>query len=91
MLSPTLSPQLPSMLAYTPFIDPIDLQGPWWLTLVPLALGIAMAYKAVRLRPLERYWKHVAVMTVQIVGGMIGLSIAAFLLIEVLVPFYERF
>ncbi len=79
-----------ALLGYTPFIDPIDLQELWWLTLIPLAWGISMAYKAVRLRPLDKYWKHVTVMTVQIVGGMAGLSIAIFLLIEVLVPFYER-
>ncbi|MEQ9617418.1 MAG: hypothetical protein RLN60_05225 [Phycisphaerales bacterium] len=78
-----------ALLAWTPFIDPIDIQQHWWLTLIPMALGISMAYKAVRLRPLEKYWKHVAVMTVQIVGGMVGLSVAVYLLIEVLVPLYE--
>jgi len=78
------------VLSYTPFVDPIRLQDHWWLTLVPMALGIAMAYKAVRLRPLRRYWTHVLVMTVQIVAGMAGTAIAVFVLIEVLVPIYER-
>ena len=79
----------PLLLSSTPFVDPLDLQDHWWITLVPMAFGIAMAYKAVRLRPLRRYWAHVLVMTVQIVGGMIGMSIAVYLLIEVLVPFFE--
>lgn len=77
-------------LAYTPFVDPIHIQDHWWLTLIPMAFGIAMAYKAVRLRPLEKYWSHVLVMTVQIVGGMVGAAIAVYLLIEVLAPLYER-
>lgn len=79
-----------ALLAYTPFVDPINIQDHWWLTLVPMAFGIAMAYKAVRLRPLEKYWSHVLVMTVQIVAGMVGTAIGMYLLIEVLAPLYER-
>src|SRR5947207_3901930 len=32
-----------SFLAYTPFIDPINAHRWWYLLLVPLALGIAVA------------------------------------------------
>jgi len=71
------------LLAYTPFIDPLDLHEWWWLTLGPLALGISIAYKAVRVPDFTRYWREVGVMTVQIILGMIGLSIFVYLLIEV--------
>jgi len=74
------------VLGYRPFLDPLDLHTWWWLTLVPMALGISMGYKAVRVRPLAGYWRHVGVMTVQVVGGMIGLAAVVFVLIEVLAP-----
>lgn len=77
-------------LAYTPFLDPLNLHDAWWLTLVPLALGISVVYKAVRLRDLKGYWGQVFMMTVQIVLGIIGISAALFLLSEVLIPLVEN-
>ncbi len=78
------------ILAYTPFLDPLNLHDAWWLTLVPLALGISVVYKAVRLRDLKGYWGQVFMMTVQIVLGIIGISAALFLLSEVLIPLVEN-
>ena len=71
--------------AYRPFIDPLDLHNVWWFTLIPLALGISMAYKAVRLEDLSRFWKQSLLMTVQVVAGMIGLAVAAFIVVELIV------
>lgn len=70
------------------FIDPLDLHDAWWLTLIPLSLGISMAYKAVRLEDLTRFWKQVALMTAQMVLGMIGLAAAVYIIVEVLVPLF---
>lgn len=36
-------------LLFRPFLDPIELHGLWWVLLIPLALGISVVYKAVRL------------------------------------------
>lgn len=73
-----------------PFINPLDLHDHWWLTLIPLAFFISMAYKAVRIPAVDRfwtvYWKQVLIMTLQIVGGMVLLSIAAYLIVELIVP-----
>ena len=38
------------LLAWRPFLDPLDLHGYWWAFLFPLSLGIAFTYKAVRVR-----------------------------------------
>jgi hypothetical protein len=73
-------------LGYTPFLDPLDLHDSWQWFLIPLALGISIAYKAVRAPRLDRYWRLVGVMTFQIVLAMVVLWIAAFLLLEVLFP-----
>ncbi len=74
------------MLAWRPFIDPLDLHGMWFLFLIPLSLGIAVVYKAVRLRSMDRYWQNVVVMTGQIIVGMIALGALSYVVIQVVVP-----
>jgi hypothetical protein len=74
------------VLAWTPFIDPLSLHVFWWAFLVPLALGISVAYKAVRMRSLRRYVAEVLVMTVQIVLAMAALGAAGFVFVQFLLP-----
>lgn len=73
-------------LAWRPFLDPLNLHEWWYGLLLPLALGISIAYKAVRVNDLRHYAKQVAVMTVQIVVAMIGLGIASYVLLILIVP-----
>ncbi len=63
----------------------MNLHDYWWWTLVLLALGISIAYRAVRVSDFEGYWKRVLVMTIQIVGGMILLAALVYLVVEVLI------
>jgi membrane protein YdbS with pleckstrin-like domain len=72
-------------LAHRFFIDPMDVHALWWLTLLPIALFISMAYKAIRLPTMDRYWPQVASMAVQIVLAMIGLAAACYVIIELFV------
>ena len=78
MLAPTL--------AWTPFIDPIDANGVWYLLLIPIALGVALAFKAVRVGEMRKYPRHVAMMTTQIVFGIVMLAIASFVVIDWVLP-----
>ena len=73
-------------LAYTPFIDPINAHDWWYLLLVPLALGIAVVYKAVRMPTLESYPKQVLIFSAQIVLGVVLLGAASFLFIQFVLP-----
>ncbi|MEX2218344.1 MAG: hypothetical protein WD749_06245 [Phycisphaerales bacterium] len=73
-------------LAWRPFLDPMQLHGWWWAFLVPLSLGISVAYKAVRVGDLRDYWRQVAMMTVQIILGMVLLGVAAFVILGYVVP-----
>jgi hypothetical protein len=74
-------------LAYIPFITPIHALLSWWyLLLIPLAFGISVIYKALRVGDLSRFWPQVFVMTVQIVVGMIALAAALMFLVLWLVP-----
>lgn len=74
------------LLAWRPMLDPIDAHDVWFLLLVPLAVGIAWSYKAVRVRSLDRFAREVAVMAIQTIVAMIALGLAAFIFVERLVP-----
>ena len=54
--------------------------------LAPLSLLISIAYKAVRAPTMTRYWREVAVMTVQIIAAMILLGIASYVMLQIVVP-----
>lgn len=72
---------------WRPFLDPAPVpDGMWLLTLVPLALGVAVVYKAVRVRTMDRYAVNVLVMTAQIVAAMVLLAVGAHALVEWVVP-----
>jgi acyl-coenzyme A synthetase/AMP-(fatty) acid ligase len=76
-----------SVLAYVPFITPMAWVYTWWyLLILPLAFGIAVIYKALRLADLSHFWRQVMVMTAQIVLGMVGLAAALVLLVLVVIP-----
>lgn len=76
-----------ALASYIPFVHPINLFFTWWyLLLIPLAFGISVIYKAMRVYDLSTFWWQVAVMTVQIVLAMIGLAICLVILVQVVVP-----
>ncbi len=75
------------MLAYLPFLEPMNALQEWWyLLLIPLSVGISMIYKALRLPRLDHFWRQVLVMTTQIVLAMAVLAIVLGLLIRVVIP-----
>lgn len=74
---------------YRPFIDPLEVHGWWWAMLVPMALGIAVVYKAVRVAHIgvswSKYLREVASMAAQVIIGMMLLVAASYGLVEVYV------
>ncbi|MDZ4829643.1 MAG: hypothetical protein SGJ09_05515 [Phycisphaerae bacterium] len=76
-----------TILAHIPFVEPLPLAHRfWWLLIVPLAIGVSMAWKAVRVPSLGDYWRQVASMSVQIVLGVAGIAVGLFVLIQVVLP-----
>ena len=73
-------------LALRPFVEPLDLHEWWWFTLLPLSVLVSMAYKAVRLADMRRFWSQVALLTTQIVLAMLAIAAGFFVLVEVVVP-----
>ena len=74
------------LLAWRPFLDPVSLASAWWVLLGPLALGVSIAYKAVRVPHIRDFLGQTLGMTVQVILAMILLWIGCFLFIEYLVP-----
>jgi hypothetical protein len=75
-----------AMLAYTPFLDPLNIESWWYFTLIPLAFFVSVAYKAIRVHTFEHYWRNVLIMTAQIVLSIAGLAVLMFVLITQLMP-----
>lgn len=75
------------LLAYVPFVQPLNIFHAWsYVLLVPLAFGISVIYKALRMRRLDGFWRHVLIMTTQIVLAMIALAVGLTIVVEVVVP-----
>jgi hypothetical protein len=73
-------------LAYTPFIDPLDLHAVWFWLLLPLAALIAIAYKAVRVPDMALYWKQTALFAAQIILGIVGLYVFCLVVLNAVLP-----
>jgi nucleoside recognition membrane protein YjiH len=74
-------------LAWTPFLQPAPgVQHWWWLLVIPTALGVSMAYKAIRVQDLAEWPKAVLRMALQIVAAIVGIAVALYLLVIVLLP-----
>lgn len=71
--------------AWRPFVDPINMHGSYMLLLIPLAIGIAVTFKAVRVKEMKGYARQVVMLSVQTVLGMAALALVFYLLIEVFV------
>ena len=75
------------LAGYIPFVDPINTFHDWWyFLLIPLAFGISVIYRALRLRDLSRFRRAVTTMTVQIVLAMVALAIALVVLVQLVIP-----
>ncbi len=77
----------PLLAGYVPFIDPINVFHDWWyLLLIPLSFGISVIYRALKMRNLDRFWRAVAMMTVQIVLVLAALAVGLVVLVELAIP-----
>ena len=75
------------LATYIPFVHPIQSANYWWYVLVvPLAFGIAVVYKAMRVHTFDGFWRETLALTAQIVLAMLALAIALGLLIVFIIP-----
>lgn len=72
--------------AWRPFRDPLPMHDTWWLTIVPLALFISVAYKGVRTAHPKRLAVAIPMMTLQIIGAVVLFGVGVHLLLEYAIP-----
>jgi hypothetical protein len=73
--------------AWIPFLEPMPAAHRWWwLLIVPIAVGVSLAWKATRLEEPERWQRPVAIMSGQIVLAVAGIAIGLFVLIQIVLP-----
>lgn len=77
-----------TLLAWTPFIDPIAFDQYWYLLLAPMSLFIAIGYKSVRTVDMSQYWKQVVLFTAQLVIAITAIGVATFVLVYYLLPMF---
>ncbi|MBC24654.1 MAG: hypothetical protein CMJ32_12175 [Phycisphaerae bacterium] len=76
-----------ALTGWIPMIGPASwLQPVWWLLLIPMAWGLSMVYKAIRVVSFEGYWTAVLVMTLQIVIAMVAIGLGLMILIQFVLP-----
>jgi hypothetical protein len=76
-----------SASAWIPLLEPLPLAHRcWWLLIVPIAVGVSLAWKAVRLESVERWQRPVAIMSGQIVLAVAGIALGLFLLVQIVLP-----
>lgn len=75
-----------ALLAWRPFLDPLDLHQHWYLLIFPMAVLLSLSYKAVRVERLRDLPKQTLAMAAQIVLAMIALGFAAWMLVQHVAP-----
>jgi hypothetical protein len=75
------------LICWIPFLEPVrGIGNAWWLLSVPLIVGIATAYKAIRAPSVERFWIQVAWFSARVTLIMVALAIGVLVLVRVVVP-----
>ena len=75
------------LATWIPFVMPMNwLQGVWYLLLIPLAFGISVIYKAIRVHDLSTFWAQAWIMMIQIVLGIAALAILLVLFVRLVLP-----
>lgn len=64
----------------------MDVAAWWWWLVVPLVIGIAVVYKAIRLPSLRNYPWHVLRMTVQVMVVMFIMCAALYVIVLQVAP-----
>jgi hypothetical protein len=62
----------------------------WYLLLIPMAVGISVIYRSLRETSYNKYWRSVFVMTLQMVAGIMVLSIAIGLFVQLAIPLINQ-
>ena len=73
------------MIAFVPFVEPFYGAWNWWyLMLLPLALLIALVYKAMRSDDLSEVPRQTMIASAKLLGAFIGCAVVLWILMIIL-------
>ena len=73
------------MMAYTPFVDPLLGAWNWWyVLLLPLAVGIALVYKAMRCDDLSQVPRQTLTALAKLLGAFVGCAVVLWVILIIL-------
>lgn len=75
-----------TLFAWIPLLEPVHLGRAWWLLIVPLCLGIAVVYRAVKAESMSGFAIGVLRLTGNILGVMALLAAVVHLVVYLGVP-----
>ena len=81
LLDYVLSIRSVPLIAYVPFVDPLPVWDVWYLTLIPLTLGIAVVYKAVKCKDVSQIPRQSLTISVYILGGLVAAALGLWVVV----------
>ena len=67
-----LAQAVPNDSGWHPFLTPMPVWGYWFWLVLPLALGVAVAYKTTKCSDVRAVPREAALLTLWIVGGLLA-------------------
>lgn len=68
--------------AFVPFWQPLPVWDYWYLLLIPLCVGISIAYKAIKCREMKQVPREAAVIFTMIILGMVLVAVVLLVLVR---------
>ena len=83
---PTIAFSTP-MIGWIPFLQPAGSLGNlWWLLMIPLILGISIAYRATHDASIDQFWQRVFVFVTKSTLAMGSLALVMYLFVYWVIP-----
>jgi high-affinity Fe2+/Pb2+ permease len=76
-----------TMIGWIPFLQPAGSLGNlWWLLMIPLILGISIAYRATHDASIDQFWQRVFVFVTKSTLAMGSLALVMYLFVYWVIP-----
>lgn len=73
-----------TLLAYTPFVNPLPVWDYWMALILPLTVGVSIAYKSIRCRHMHQVPREATQIAVMIILGMSAAAAVLWLIVRVM-------
>jgi len=73
--------------SYRPFVTSLPMWDWWIVTLIPLCLGVAIVYKAIKCNSMRQVPKQALMITLWIIGGMGAAAVLLAVIVKIRASF----